>query len=62
MVVERAKLQAEMNLAEAKRKLAREIVALAADMAEDKLKAAVQTADQARLLEEFTTNAQAAKS
>jgi len=62
MILERAQLQAEMSLRQAKRKLAREIVALAAELAEDKLKQAVSAADQARLLEEFTANAQAAKS
>lgn len=62
LILERAQLQAEMNLAQAKRNLAAEIVALAAELAEDKLKQAVSAADQTRLLEEFTANAQAAKS
>jgi len=61
-ILERAHFNAEMSLAHAKQALAREIVALAAELAEEKLKQAVGAADQARLLDEFTSHAHADKS
>ncbi len=61
LILKRAQLQAEIALEQARRELAAEIVDLASNLAIEKLKEAVGAADQTRLLDEFTANAQAAK-
>lgn len=61
MIMNRAKLQAEMALQEARRELTHEIVELAAELAESKLKQAVGPQDQNRLLDKFTAGALSAR-
>ncbi|MCB2192979.1 MAG: ATP synthase F0 subunit B [Deltaproteobacteria bacterium] len=62
MIMERAKLQAEMALQDARRELTKEIVELAAELAESKLKEAVDSKDQNRLLDKFANDALNARS
>lgn len=57
MIMDRAKLQAEMALQSARRELTQEIVDLAAELAESKLKQAVSSSDQNSFLEKFTDGA-----
>jgi len=61
MIMERAKLQAAMALQSARRELTHEIVELAAELAEAKLKEAVLPKDQDRLLKKFTDGAVSAR-
>lgn len=61
MIMDRAKLQAEMALQHARRELTHEIVELAAELAESKLKDAVGPQDQDRFLEKFTAGAMSAR-
>jgi F-type H+-transporting ATPase subunit b len=62
MILERTKLQADMALHHARRELAHEIVEMAAELAESKLKEAVSKQDQDRFLEKFTSGALTARS
>lgn len=62
LIVERGQLQAEMSLSRAKRDLATEIVELASQLAEDKLREVVTAEDQSRLLASFTQDLARAKS
>ncbi|MEW5913920.1 MAG: ATP synthase F0 subunit B [Thermodesulfobacteriota bacterium] len=61
LVLERARLGAEISLRRAKRRLAAEILELASTLAEEKLRAAVTSQDQSRLLGQFTDQALTAK-
>ncbi|BEQ17092.1 ATP synthase F0 subunit B [Desulfoferula mesophila] len=62
MIMERAGLQADMALHHARRELAHEIVELAAELAESKLKEAVGKQDQDSFLDKFTSGALTARS
>jgi len=61
MIMDRAKLQAEMALQHARQELTHEIVELAAELAEAKLKDAVSPQDQDRFLDKFTDGALTAR-
>ncbi|MBU4565690.1 MAG: ATP synthase F0 subunit B [Desulfarculus sp.] len=61
MIMDRAKLQAEMALQHARQELTHEIVELAAELAESKLKEAVSPQDQDRFLDKFTAGALTAR-
>lgn len=61
MIMDRAKLQAEMALQHARLELTSEIVELAAELAEAKLKEAVSPQDQDRFLDKFTSGALTAR-
>lgn len=61
MIMDRANLQAEMALQSARRELTHEIVELAAELAETKLKEAVGPQDQTRFLDKFTNGALSAR-
>jgi F-type H+-transporting ATPase subunit b len=62
LILERAKLTAKMALRQAIQTLTEEMVELAADLAQEKLKQAVSAQDQTGFLEQFTSLAQEAKS
>ncbi len=61
ILMKRAELQADMALHQARRELTHEIVALAAQLAEDKLKAAVDPSDQDRFFQKFADGALSAR-
>ncbi|MCB2188172.1 MAG: ATP synthase F0 subunit B [Deltaproteobacteria bacterium] len=54
LIMDRAARQNDMALVKARQKMTAELLQLAADLAEEKLKAAIQADDQHRLVQEFT--------
>jgi F-type H+-transporting ATPase subunit b len=56
LILERATIQADRLLATGRQKLVKEMVDLAGEIAEEKIRAAIDASDQARMVDDFTTS------